>query len=138
MAEKRTLTRFLLPNLDWLEISRLRPGWGPWPAKVLATSAFVEHLLIPMESLSEPERGAAVAKFFASLNRLLAANPETGRVSDAQREGDLLEWVMGQAELLLMELVIGDERVDLLVGLCVESEGVWHLSASGDWRETPQ
>lgn len=134
MNDKKTNLRALIPNLEWLEVSRLRPSWGPWPVKVLVTASFLEQLLTPMEGLSEPERCLAVSKFFVALSRVLSAKPELGRVN-MERDDSLLVMMAGQVELVMVELEAADERTDLLIGVCIETEGVWQLAGAGDWLE---
>ena len=122
MDQKKTNIRQLLPNPVWLELSQLRPAWGPWPGTVWATSSFLEQLITPLENLSSPVRCAAAANFFAALGRVVSATPEVGCVEEPL------------AELLLLELVAGEERFDILVGMRRCETGDWYLSAAGDWR----
>lgn len=117
----KNITKNLIPNPEWLEISKHRPAWGPWPVTVRATPAFIEQLLTPMENLTPPVRDASVAKFFSAFGRVVSAMPDCGCVEEMN------------VELLLLELAVEEERVDFLVGVrWCEKEG-WYLTVAADW-----
>lgn len=122
MCKKKTNIRQLLPNAAWLELSRLRPAWGPWAATVFATSGFLEQLITPLENLSPSVRCSSAAMLFAALGRVVSEMPGVGCMEEPF------------AELLLLELVAGEERFDILIGLRRCETGDWYLSAAGDWR----
>lgn len=120
MNGSRSNIRVLLPNLEWLELSRICPSWQPLPATVRVTSAVLEILLTSMEGLSETDRARAVIKFFASFDRLVTAKSRLGRVGEQQ------------AELVIGELDVGVDCEPILVGFRRGPEREWWFSATED------